>query len=258
MIVRAPSQRVLWLVRHGETNWNRMGWVQGHLDDPKLTRRGRAQARRVADLLATKDVTAVYSSDLRRARWTAEIIADRVGCTVRTDDRLRERSFGMLEGSPSGTLESEATGIAGGRVVDTGARPDGGESLDDVADRCTSFCHDLVARQPAGDVVIVAHGGSIRLMKALLAGTEPAGMTWGAVANASVHRVVLASPPPTRPRGQAGGRPRTASQLVPGCVETRTWGTPSVSITHSPADSVTCSPSTSRTAPPARTTTHSS
>ena len=48
MIVRAPRQQVLWLVRHGETNWNRMGWIQGHLDSPRLTGRGRAQAERRA------------------------------------------------------------------------------------------------------------------------------------------------------------------------------------------------------------------
>ena len=84
MIVRAPRQQVLWLVRHGETDWNRMGWVQGHLDSPRLTRRGRAQARRVASLLVTKDVGAVYSSDLRRARSTADIIGRTLGLPVQT------------------------------------------------------------------------------------------------------------------------------------------------------------------------------
>jgi probable phosphoglycerate mutase len=214
MIVRAPSHRVLWLVRHGETNWNHMGWVQGHLDDPRLTRRGRQQARRVASLLATKEVSAVYSSDLRRARSTAEIIADRLECTVRTDPRLRERSFGQLEGSPSGSLLSDATGITGGRVTDVGAHPVGGESLGQLAERCADFLAWLADGQPVGDLVIVAHGGSIRLLRAVLTGTDPAGMAWGPVANASVHRMVVSTAGPlTRLCPVAPGPP--PAPLVP-------------------------------------------
>lgn len=191
MIVRVPRERVLWLVRHGETNWNRMGWVQGHLDSPRLTRRGRAQARRVASLLVTKDVSVVYSSDLRRARCTAEIIAEQLARPLRTDPRLRERSFGQLEGSPLESLRSEVSGIDRGRVTDVAAHPEGGESLGQVAARCAEFVQWLEARPNDGDVVIVAHGGSIRMLKAVLSRTEVSGMHWGTVANASVHRLVL-------------------------------------------------------------------
>jgi broad specificity phosphatase PhoE len=191
MIVRAPNQQVLWLIRHAETNWDRMGWVQGHLDSPRLTRRGRQQARRVASLLVTKDVGVVYSSDLRRARTTADIIAERLGRPVVADSRLRERNFGKLEGSPTGAPTAETTGICGGRVTDVDARPPGGESIDDLALRCRDFIDWLVELPRHGDVVVVAHGGSIRLLQAALAGTQPAGMTWGPVGIASVHRVVL-------------------------------------------------------------------
>ena len=201
MIVRAPRHQIVWLVRHGETNWNRMGWIQGHLDSPRLTGRGRAQARRVASLLATKEVGAVYSSDLRRARDTADPVARAVGCAVLTDPRLRERSFGLLEGSPNGTLRPEVTGIAAGRVVDTAARPVAGESLAQLADRCADFVSWLDTRPDDGDVVIVAHGGSIRLLRAVLAGTPVLGMAWGTVANASVHRLTV----PPIPAGPGPG-----------------------------------------------------
>jgi broad specificity phosphatase PhoE len=211
MIVRAPRQQVLWLVRHGETDWNRMGWVQGHLDSPRLTRRGRAQARRVASLLVTKDVGAVYSSDLRRARSTADIIGRTLGLPVQTDARLRERSFGRLEGAPTGSLRPEVTGIVGGRIADIVAHPVEGESLTDVADRCADFVSWLGSRSGRGDIVIVAHGGTVRLLRAALAGTPLTGLSWGTVANASVHRITYPTLPtgPLPPLAVPVGAPQT-------------------------------------------------
>ncbi len=252
MIIRAPRQRVVWLVRHGETTWNHVGWVQGHTDTGRLTRRGCAQDRRVASLLTGKDVGAVYSSDLRRARRTAEIIADHVGCEVRTDPRLRERSFGALEGMPLAELPPEVTGIFRGRIADVDAHADDGESLRDLAARCTDFANWLETEQVDRDVVVVAHGDSIRLLRASIAGVDPSGMGWGSVANASVHRLVVPSAHP----GPDGTR--TANQLVPGSVDTRRWATPLGNMIHSPAARVTDTPPTSRTAPPARVMTHSS
>ncbi len=250
MIIRAPRQRVVWLVRHGETTWNHLGWVQGHTDTCRLTRRGRAQDRRVASLLAGKDVGIVYSSDLRRARRTAELIAQHIGSEVRTDSRLRERSFGALEGMPVAELPPEVTGLRRGRIADVGAHAAGGESLGDLAARCTDFATWLEAGDDDRDVVVVTHGDSIRLLRAAFAGIDPSGMGWGPVANASIHRLVLTTHP-----GPDGTR--TANQLVPRSVDTRRWATPLGSTIHSPAVRVTDAPPTSRTARPARATTHS-
>ncbi len=213
MIVHASSHRVLWLVRHGESNWNRLGWIQGQLDEPRLTRRGRLQAERVATLLATKELSAVFSSDLQRARSTAEIIASRTGCAVRVDTRLRERSFGALEGAPTGSLPAEATGIGGGRVTDASAHPIGGESLAEVATRCAEFIRRLEAEQPEGDLAVVAHGGSIRLLSSIVSGTPLVGLRWGPIATASVHRLVL----PIRPvrRSEPSAPSSAARRAIP-------------------------------------------
>ena len=87
--------------------------------------RGRAQARRSARRLAGRPVAALYSSDLRRALETAGPISSSLGLDVVVDARLRERNLGDLEGGPSERLVSALSGIAGGRVADADAAPEG-------------------------------------------------------------------------------------------------------------------------------------
>jgi broad specificity phosphatase PhoE len=86
----------LLLVRHGETDWNRDGRWQGG-SDTRLNDLGREQARALAEQL-DGDIDVLYSSDLARARETAEIVAAKLGLEVRLDPRLRERGFGSWEG----------------------------------------------------------------------------------------------------------------------------------------------------------------
>ncbi len=185
----------LWLVRHGQTNWNTLGWVQGQTDGARLTRTGKRQIRLAAALLEDQGIERVYSSDLRRALESAEIVAGRLGCQIKVDRLLRERSFGSAEGSLSASLPSESTGIRNGRVVDARATFAGGESLLDVHRRCTQFLNGLSDHPADGDVAVIAHGGSIRMLRACLGGVDPAGMVWETVENASIHRVPLSRPP---------------------------------------------------------------
>ena len=85
------------VVRHGETEWNIAGIRQGHLDS-RLTARGMAQAKALAQRLARERFTALYSSDLGRAVQTAMSVADLTGHEVVTDARLRERHLGIFQG----------------------------------------------------------------------------------------------------------------------------------------------------------------
>jgi broad specificity phosphatase PhoE len=91
-----PTTRIL-LARHGETEWNRLGRWQGHADPP-LNDLGRRQAEILAEQLAGDTVSAVYSSDLRRARETARIVAERIGLPVTEDSALREIDVGSWSG----------------------------------------------------------------------------------------------------------------------------------------------------------------
>lgn len=195
MSPRTDGQRVMWLVRHGETTWNSMGWVQGHVDGARLTRTGRHQARQVAELLADEPVAAVYSSDLYRARRTAAVVADRLRHDIHIDSRLRERCFGVAEGIPASRLPSVVTGVRDGIVVDENARAPGGESLLDVYLRCSTFLRHLVDTPTDGDIVVVAHGGSIRMLRALIDNAVLEGLAWDVVPNASTHPVTLPRPP---------------------------------------------------------------
>jgi broad specificity phosphatase PhoE len=158
----------LLLVRHGETDWNRDGRWQGH-SDTHLNDSGREQAARLADELDGVDV--IYSSDLARARETAEIVAERVDLPVHLDQRLRERSFGAWEGKTGPEIESEFA-AAHAKWLAGGPGADDAEPFAEFAARVESFLAEVVARHPDETVLIVAHGGSIRVIHARAQGLD--------------------------------------------------------------------------------------
>jgi broad specificity phosphatase PhoE len=189
-----------WLVRHGESTWNTVGLAQGHNDQAELTSRGQRQAAEAAERFRGRPVRAIYASDLRRALQTATAFGRVLGLPVITDARLRERSLGILEGTPAAAIGPEVTGLGDGRVLDPDARPYGGESVRDLYARAAGFCDDLVTdgRDLAagdGDVLIVAHGGTVRVLEAYLHGIDVGQMRWEAVGNATVVRIPEAVAP---------------------------------------------------------------
>jgi broad specificity phosphatase PhoE len=137
----------LLLVRHGETDWNADGRLQGHTDRP-LTDFGRRQARDLADALAGEKLQAIYSSDLTRARETAEIVAGRLGLPVVLDRDLREKDWGNWEG---------LTAVERDRVEFVG------ESTEAHEERILHALRRISERHPDGScVLVVTHGGSMR------------------------------------------------------------------------------------------------
>jgi probable phosphoglycerate mutase len=179
----------VWLVRHGESTWNVRQLVQGHADGPTLTEKGRLQSAQAAEQLRPRPIAAVYASDLGRAQETASYIGAVVGRKVTTTSALRERGFGRQEGLPLTELGSELSGISGDRVVDTAARPEGGESLDELQARVGVFAEWLREQSHAGDVVLVTHGGTIRALRAYYSGRSMLHMAWDAVPNGSVWSI---------------------------------------------------------------------
>jgi 2,3-bisphosphoglycerate-dependent phosphoglycerate mutase len=189
----------LWLVRHGESTWNVAGLAQGHNDEAELTGRGLRQAADAAAQFGYRPVRAIYASDLRRAQQTAAAFAAVLGLPVHADARLRERSLGVLEGTANETIGPSATGLADGLVIDPDVRPPAGESVRDLYLRAAAFCDDLaagltvsagtVSAGTSGDVLVIAHGGTLRVLDAYTHGVPVDQMTWPPVGNATIVRI---------------------------------------------------------------------
>ncbi len=161
----------LMLVRHGETGYNRDGRIQGQLDTA-LNSTGLAQARAIGRRLASSPVIRCYTSDLARAVDTAREIAIHHGIDIEPVPELREAHLGVLQGVFLRDVETTLADDAAYLLrQDVHARPTGGESPMEVRRRCQRFAARLrreLKHLPAGDVVIVAHGGSLRALTAVL------------------------------------------------------------------------------------------
>jgi broad specificity phosphatase PhoE len=157
---------VILLARHGETDDNApptrvMGWI-----DTPLNERGREQARALAGAVAGEGLAAIWTSHLRRARETAEIVGAALGIEPRVDERLAESRRGSWEGRLLGEIAQEdpeawAGWLRGGSAF---RFPGGGESLAEHQLRAVAALEDVAAGpQPA---LVVAHGGTIRAIAA--------------------------------------------------------------------------------------------
>jgi broad specificity phosphatase PhoE len=151
----------LLLARHGETDDNAPPQrVQGSRD-PELNRRGRDQARALADRVAGEGVRALWSSSLRRAAETAAIVGAAIGLEPRLDPRLAESDRGAWEGRLLKDIEREEPELwAAWRRAGPGFRFPGGESLAEHEARVRASL-EAVAAGPL-PVLVVCHGGSIR------------------------------------------------------------------------------------------------
>lgn len=168
-----PGVRQLILIRHGQTEDNLIGRFQGQIDSP-LNEDGERQAQAVAQALFGARLTAIYSSDLSRAYDTARAIADYHSMEVVAQPDLREAHLGAMQGqlrADVGELFGDDASVY--RRMDVHSAPPGGESPMDLRRRCQRFWRGLQkdARSlPPGDVVIVAHGGTLRALLAVVLG----------------------------------------------------------------------------------------
>jgi broad specificity phosphatase PhoE len=150
----------LWLIRHGETHWNREGRMQGH-EDVELSERGEEQAHKLADRLEGRHFAAIYTSDLERASRTAEILAAKVELEPSDKPELREVHVGELGGlTLEEAVEQFPNYFAGG--FDHRQRRPGGESHMDHMERVWPAVTEIAEAHPGERVLIVCHGGSIR------------------------------------------------------------------------------------------------
>lgn len=150
---------VIYLVRHGATEWNIHKRAQGQADIP-LTDKGRSQALDVAKQLCNFDIDAVLSSDLQRAVHTAQPIANALGLEVITDPAFREIDQGEWTGLSVDEIARRWPDLWG-PARHYNARP-GGESPHQVRERALHGVKRALEAHPRGPVVVVSHGGTIR------------------------------------------------------------------------------------------------
>ncbi len=165
----------LLLVRHGETDWNRDRRVQGQTDTP-LNATGLAQATVLATTLSSTPLVAVYSSDLARARDTAETVAGMHRLPVRIDVDLREKDFGTWEGLTDLEIRERFPHATRGAWGD-------GETTEQVTERAVRAVGRIRVRHPNGAVLVISHGGTMRAILAHL------GVEHGPIGNCEVFRV---------------------------------------------------------------------
>jgi broad specificity phosphatase PhoE len=151
------SRLVMW--RHGETDYNATGRMQGHLDSV-LTDVGRNQARFAVPALARFSPDIVVTSDLRRAMDTAMMFTDTTGVSLRVDKRLRETNLGLWQGMTSAEVDEQWPGARQIWQTDPTWTPPGGESRLEVASRAAEVVADL-DESTEDTAVLCAHGGLI-------------------------------------------------------------------------------------------------
>jgi len=147
----------LYLVRHGETLWNEENRFQGWADQP-LSPRGEEQARRVASLLTPVAFGAAYCSDLQRAIRTAEIILEGSDLEPVLLESLREMNIGELDGLTVSEIERRLPELLKAwREDPLSVKMPGGETLEEVSERCLAALDSLVERHRDENVLVVAH-----------------------------------------------------------------------------------------------------
>jgi len=151
------------LLRHGQTDYNVDGRMQGHLDS-NLTAEGHDQAAAAAPVLAELAPDRVISSDLRRAVDTAEVVAAACGLPVKFDARLRETHLGHWQGRTVAEIDRDYPGAIAEWRSDPAWAPPGGESRIAVVARSRPVVDELEAEfadARSETVLLVAHGGMI-------------------------------------------------------------------------------------------------
>jgi 2,3-bisphosphoglycerate-dependent phosphoglycerate mutase len=147
-------------IRHGETAWNAIKRIQGHIDIP-LSEHGVLQAEQLGARLAREGrLDAVYSSDLQRARQTAQPFASALGLDVRLSEGLRERSYGAFQGHDSDEIsEKFPAEYVEWQTRDPGFTPPGGESQRVFYHRVVHAMEPILAAHRGARIAVVAHGG---------------------------------------------------------------------------------------------------
>jgi broad specificity phosphatase PhoE len=164
VVAEERTGRRLVLLRHGRTAWNEIGRAQGH-EDIELDQLGHEQAAAVAPYIAALQPAALWSSDLSRARQTAEYLEQVTGLAAKLDERLRELDVGARQGMTAAEFQDAfPAAFAGWAAGDDMARVPGSEVVSEVAARILPALREsLGALAPGETGVVVTHGACLKV-----------------------------------------------------------------------------------------------
>lgn len=179
----------VYLVRHGETEWNVARRIQGQSDSP-LTAAGRLQARQVAERIKSEGITHIITSDMGRTRETAQIIAEVCGCEIITEPRLRELNMGVLEQREIEMLteqeeqwrKSLIDGTEGGRIPE-------GESMEELYERMFAALNSCLDLPKGSRPLLVSHGIALSTLLSRILGVPAYSERRLRLRNCSISRV---------------------------------------------------------------------
>ena len=178
------------LIRHGETEWNSQLRMQGH-SNSALSAVGRGQIQALGKWMKNVSFDHIYSSDSLRARQTAEAITQYSGDTLQFDQRIREKNLGVFEGLTS--IEARERHPEIYRLFKTGGSNyviDEGESTQQVLDRAFEFIEEIRFRHPEQRVVMVTHGGVVRVLMRHILGISIDSPSSFLIKNTGIFRLV--------------------------------------------------------------------
>ena len=149
---------MIYIIRHGQTDWNIEHRTQGQTDIV-LNTEGIKQAELITQKIANLKIDSIISSDLKRAYMTAQIINEKFNKTIESDKRLREFNFGTLEGITRDQITKEIW-----RKFDENPKQFNAEAKKEIFNRIKSFIDDIKSENLNKNVLVVTHGGPIRMI----------------------------------------------------------------------------------------------
>ena len=164
---------VIYLIRHGETEWNSQGRIQGHTDIG-LSEIGHSQAVSTAKRLENIKFDAAYSSDLTRTKDTAKVILGNSSTPLQATETLREYNKGVFEGLTFEEYSQKYPDLYKASLVnDLDFSPTDGESARQVSDRMATFSDEIKSKHDSDTVLVVGHGGALRCLVSNLLSLPP-------------------------------------------------------------------------------------
>jgi len=192
-VLRGSIQK-LWLVRHGQSEWNRTHRVSGQAD-PALSDEGRAMAGRLARLLRTERLDAIVCSTLRRTVETAGPLAQELGLPIRREADFREQGLGLAEGRYRDERDPEVAALWQARDHDrVNFRIPGGESFAEVHARVARLLTGTVATRCGERALLVGHRNSLRAALGFLLGWDLAESAAARVRTKFLYEIDLTGP----------------------------------------------------------------